>query len=186
MYEDEDEELYQSMIKQWRLLKLDPKFDTERQRGRYMIVSRLPGMREEDISIQINERDHTLTISGFRLPSRDEFEEIKANFTRRFRFSSSNDFAKQLFRFGVRRYGSFSSAFSLPDNAITKKIDAKYDNGILYVSIPFRAPKPTVPQYAPKHPYNPYYAPRGYNPRYKPKNNFDPFANELYSQPFFY
>ena len=139
--EDEDVDLYYSLLRQWKLLKFEPNFETERQRGRFLIASNIPGMREDDFHIQINERDSTVTISGCRLPSRSEFEHMKGLITRRYRFHSASELVKTLFRSGIHRYGTFSSTLTLPRNVVYTKIDAKYEDGVLYVIAPFSKTK---------------------------------------------
>jgi HSP20 family protein len=84
----------------------------------------IPGMEKEDFKVELN--NSILTISA----EKKSEEEVKENerYTRK-EFS----------------YSSFSRSFTLPELVESDKIEAKYDKGILTVSIPKREeakPKP--------------------------------------------
>lgn len=73
-----------------------------------------PGMNKEDFQIEMN--DNFLTVSGER------------KFTNEKKDANWHSIETQ--------YGSFSRSFSLPENVDSAKIAAKYNNGILEVTIP--------------------------------------------------
>ena len=73
-----------------------------------------PGMERKDFKIEID--NGCLTISAEK---KEEKKEETENYRRR-EFS----------------YSTFNRSFDLPDNVIADKIDAKYENGILRMSIP--------------------------------------------------
>ena len=74
----------------------------------------LPGMSEDDISIEVH--DDTLTVSGERQKTTEERGD------RFYRFE--------------RRYGSFARAVGLPAGVDDAKIAASYVNGVLEVKVP--------------------------------------------------
>ncbi|MCD6132850.1 MAG: Hsp20/alpha crystallin family protein [Deltaproteobacteria bacterium] len=74
----------------------------------------VPGMKKEDIKVKVE--DKTLTVSGERKLEREE--------------------KKEGYYRVERNYGSFSRSFYLPDNVDSTKIKAKYENGVLKLSIP--------------------------------------------------
>lgn len=74
----------------------------------------LPGMSEDDISIEVH--DDTLTVSGERQKAMEERGD------RFYRFE--------------RRYGSFARAVGLPAGIDDAKIAASYVNGVLEVRVP--------------------------------------------------
>ena len=76
-----------------------------------------PGLEKKDFKIAVE--DKVLTISSEK---EDKKEEKKENYRRR-EFS----------------YSSFSRSFQLPENVLSDKIDAKYENGVLKLSIPKKA-----------------------------------------------
>lgn len=91
-----------------------PKVDILESDKTYELQFALPGFKKEDFVIDVD--DSVLTVSGER-----KFEEEKTEKT---------------FRSVQTSYGSFRRSFSLPDNVNVKKIEAKYNNGILEIVIP--------------------------------------------------
>ena len=81
----------------------------------------LPGIREEDIEIEIE--NGTLTIRGEKSAERKEGEEGR-------------------FHLVERTYGSFQRSFQLPQGVDEKQIQADFDKGVLHISIP----KAALPQ----------------------------------------
>ena len=84
--------------------------ETEKE---YQVEAELPGMKKEDVHIRLDGR--TLTITG----ERKRQEEKKGEHWHRTESS----------------YGTFLRSFTLPEDAEDAKIDAKYDNGMLRVTI---------------------------------------------------
>lgn len=83
----------------------------------FVIELAAPGMEKTDF--KINFKNNVITISSER---ENEKEETKGNYTRR-EFS----------------YQSFQRSFTVPENAImSDKIEARYNNGILQVTLPKR------------------------------------------------
>lgn len=80
----------------------------------FKIELAVPGMERKDFKIEID--NGCLTISAEK---RDEQKAENENYRRR-------EFI----------YSSFNRSLDLPDNVIADKIDAKYENGILRMSIP--------------------------------------------------
>ncbi len=78
------------------------------------LKAELAGMDPSDISIEV--QDNVLTVSGER---RFE-EEVKED---------------KYYRI-ERRYGSFSRSLALPQTVDESRIEARYDNGVLEVSVP--------------------------------------------------
>jgi len=91
-----------------------PKVDILESDKTYELQFALPGFNKEDFVIDVD--DSVLTVSGER-----KFEEEKTEKT---------------FRSVQTSYGSFKRSFSLPENVNAKKIEAKYNNGILEIVIP--------------------------------------------------
>jgi len=80
----------------------------------YYVEVELPGVKKEDISIDVNE--DVLTISGERKIKEEQKEE---NF---YKVESV--------------YGKFERSFNLPEDVDTDKIEAKSENGVLEIKIP--------------------------------------------------
>lgn len=91
-----------------------PRVDIVETEKAFELQVAAPGMKKEDFKLEI--ADGYLTISGER------------KFT--------NEKKDKNFHSIETQYGSFSRSFNLPDNVEGEKINAKYNNGILEVSIP--------------------------------------------------
>ncbi len=89
----------------------------------YRIELAAPGLERKDFKVEIE--NGVLSISAEK---EEERVEEGANFKRR-EFS----------------YNSFSRSFSLPDNSMPDKIEAKYDNGILRLVLPKKEVTMTKP-----------------------------------------
>jgi HSP20 family protein len=91
-----------------------PKVDVVENESSFELHIAAPGMNKEDFKVEFNEG--ALTISGER--------------------KLSNEQKEKNFRSIETHYGSFQRTFNLPDNIVADKINAKYNNGILEVTIP--------------------------------------------------
>lgn len=91
-----------------------PKTDVVETPNAYEVHLAVPGLNKEDFNIEVN--DSQLTISGER------------KFT--------NEKKDKSYHAIETHFGSFSRSFSLPENVDATKINARYNNGILEVSIP--------------------------------------------------
>ena len=92
------------------------------------IELRVPGFAKEDIEISV--KDNTLTIASKKKEEKNnESEENGFKYKRREFFHSE-----------------FSRSFELPEEVNAEEIKAKFENGILRVSLPKSEPKPEVVQ----------------------------------------
>ena len=95
-----------------------PRVDISEDEKHLFVHAELPGIKKEDVKVTIND-DNVLIIKGEK--KREEKVEDK-------------DDSKTYIRV-ERNYGSFSRSFMLPDNVRTDSIEAKYENGILSLSL---------------------------------------------------
>jgi HSP20 family protein len=91
-----------------------PKVDIIENTDSYELHFAAPGLAKEDFKIELN--DNQLTVSGERKFSNEK--------------KDKNYYSVET------QYGSFSRSFSLPDNVDGEKINAKYTNGILELTLP--------------------------------------------------
>ncbi len=91
-----------------------PRADIYETDKEYRITCEMPGMNEKDIDIELKE--NVLTISGERKHSSEIKEE---NYHRR-----------EIY------YGTFRRSFTIPAEVDVNKIKAKYENGILSITMP--------------------------------------------------
>ena len=86
----------------------------------YRLIIASPGLEKSDFKVEV--RDDLLTISAEK--TKEEKEEKNGRFNRR-----------------EYNYSSWSRSFTLPNDVEGNKIDAKYENGELKISIPKTAGK---------------------------------------------
>ena len=91
-----------------------PKVDVIENETSYEIHFAVPGLNKEEFNIEL--KDNHLTVSGER------------KFT--------NEKKDKNYHAIETNYGSFSRSFSLPENVDASKINAKYDKGILELTVP--------------------------------------------------
>jgi HSP20 family protein len=104
-------------VREW-----SPALDVEEKEGTYVVKADLPGVKKEDIHIELE--NGTLTLRGERKAER---EETRGTWHR-----------------VERTYGNFERRFRLPEGVSENDIHAKYTDGVLELTIP--APKPTEPK----------------------------------------
>ncbi|HHY48167.1 MAG TPA: Hsp20/alpha crystallin family protein [Alphaproteobacteria bacterium] len=90
-----------------------PSLDMYEADGKVMISAELPGVDEQDIDISVH--DDTLTISGEK---KSEFEHKEGETYR-----------------SERSYGRFSRSVRLPFQIDPDKVEARYDKGVLKLTI---------------------------------------------------
>lgn len=91
-----------------------PRVDVSERETAYLLSFDLPGMKSEDIKIEIN--DSTLTVSGERL--KEQTGEARGT------------------RYFERSFGHFARSFSLPKTVDADNIEANYNDGVLELLIP--------------------------------------------------
>jgi len=97
--------------------KFSPRVDILEDEANVYFEIELAGVPKDKAAITVNE-ENIITIKGSK-----EFErkdEVKT--------CCKNE----------RAYGDFSRSFQLPDNTDNSKIEAKYENGVLFLTIPKR------------------------------------------------
>ena len=90
-----------------------PAVDATTKDGNLVIRAELPGVKPEDVDISL--QNNVLTISGER---KAEQEEQRGGYYIR-----------------ERRYGSFSRSFSLPAGTDESKVRARFEHGVLEVTV---------------------------------------------------
>ena len=91
-----------------------PSMDLVETETHYVLKADLPGLSEEDVAIEV--ADNVLTVTGER---KSETEEKKDGFRR-----------------VERSFGSFRRALRLPEGVDADAISARFDKGVLEVSVP--------------------------------------------------
>ena len=91
-----------------------PAIDVVREEGKILMRADVPGVKPEDIKIEVDEG--VLTISG---EHEEKSEKKEKDYVRR-----------------ERRFGSFSRSITLPKGVSGEDIDAKCTDGVLELTIP--------------------------------------------------
>ncbi|MEQ9403213.1 MAG: Hsp20/alpha crystallin family protein [Cyclobacteriaceae bacterium] len=91
-----------------------PKVDIAETDSEFEIQFHIPGVKKEEINIDLNENE--LTISGER-----KFE---------------NEKSEKNFHTVESYFGSFRRSFFLPDSVNRDKVDANYTDGVLSIKLP--------------------------------------------------
>jgi len=93
-----------------------PRVDVEQRGDSIVVRADLPGVRKDDIQIDVT--DEGLTLSGERREEREERDEAEG------------------FRAIERSYGSFYRAIPLPQKANLEQLKAKMRDGVLEITVP--------------------------------------------------
>ena len=91
-----------------------PTCDVFEDKESVKIVAEIPGVKPEDVRISVE--DHVLTIRGEKKQVAEETGERVHRYE--------------------RSYGAFERSFALPSLVDTDRIEAKYDAGILTITLP--------------------------------------------------
>ena len=100
--------------------------DVKEDENGYELHIELPGYQKEDVKAQL--KDGYLTITAKHEDNKDEKNE-KGNYIRRERF-----------------YGQCSRSFYVGEDVTQQEIKAKFENGVLELTIPKKEEKPKVPE----------------------------------------
>ena len=105
-----------------RFVRWAPRVDIAEENGNYELTADLPGLKKDDIKVEIH--DNTLTLRGEK-----KIEEEKK---------------EKNYRLAERCYGEFVRTFALPENVNKDAIEAEFKDGVLKLTIPkTEQPKPT-------------------------------------------
>jgi HSP20 family protein len=91
-----------------------PAVDVVEKDKAYEISAELPGMDEKDIEVAVS--NGILTVKGEKKETKEEKQKD--------------------YYVSERHYGSFARSFRVPDDVDTTRIEAKFDKGVLAVTLP--------------------------------------------------
>lgn len=102
-----------------------PKVNVLDEDTQVVIVAEVPGLNREQITVDVNKYDKTLTIKGER---RDENQQA----------------GNKKFIYRELKHSSFARSFQLHENLNVDQITAKFENGVLELKIPKKVPDSTL------------------------------------------
>jgi HSP20 family protein len=106
-----------------------PAMDLVEAEGQFVLTADLPGLSEEDVNIEVEDR--VLTVSGER--------------------KSAHEATKDGYHRVERAFGTFSRSLTLPEGINAEAVEASFDRGVLEIRIPKpEQPKPRKIAIAPK------------------------------------
>jgi len=91
-----------------------PRVNIEEVKDRFEITAELPGLKKEDVKIEV--KDRVLTLTGEK--------------------KIENEGTERNVYLYERAYGRFCRTFTLPDNVDADKIDAEFKDGLLKIDVP--------------------------------------------------
>lgn len=120
---DSMESTLRSLLRPWRFEAADRapqiRLDVSESDGTYLVKADIPGVRKEDLDVRID--GNRVTISA---EVKQEQEEKSGS---------------RILR-SERQYGFASRTFTLADNVDDAKADAKFENGVLKLTLPKLSP----------------------------------------------
>lgn len=100
-----------------------PKVDVQATKESYELEMELPGLTEKDVTIDLKDREITIaSIDDAKEEKKEAKEEVKATYLVKERVASH-----------------FSRSFTLPDDIDPEGVNAKFQNGLLTITIPRKA-----------------------------------------------
>lgn len=113
------EDTFRSLMRPWRFEQMDAppriRLDVAEQNGTYAVRAEIPGARKDDIDVRIE--GNLVTISA---EMKKEWDDRKEG---------------RLLR-SERQYGYATRSFTLGSAVDESKADAKYENGVLQLTLP--------------------------------------------------
>lgn len=100
-----------------------PKVDVQATKESYELEMELPGLTEKDVTIDLKDREITIaSIDDAKEEKKEAKEEVKATYLVKERVATH-----------------FSRSFTLPDDIDSEGVNAKFQNGLLTITIPRKA-----------------------------------------------
>lgn len=114
---------FRSLLRPWRFEAADRtpqiRLDVSESDGSYLVKADIPGVRKEDLDVRID--GNRVTISAEVKQEKEEKD------------------GSRVLR-SERQYGFASRTFTLADNVDDAQADAKFENGVLKLTLPKRSP----------------------------------------------
>lgn len=142
----------------WTQVRLPLRFHSQEEHDHYSLAATCPGLDLEDLKLELSEDGSTLTVSGLRVPSKQEAEVMRGRIAQKIRAIAQKapqrmaQLVKTLpqvvldgyIELGQGEFGRFAEKFRMPDDVNVDSIDASYRDGILRVILPKLTPQPAA------------------------------------------
>ncbi|NMA22983.1 MAG: Hsp20/alpha crystallin family protein [Spirochaetales bacterium] len=106
--------LFDSMLRDWNMLPTRfPAVDITEGEKAYTLEAELPGYKQEEVTVQVEK--HVLKISSVKESKEEERKQLLVS---------------------ERCYQCFERSFTLPEDVDEDKIEGKFENGLLVLTMP--------------------------------------------------
>ncbi|ORY74010.1 HSP20-like chaperone [Neocallimastix californiae] len=136
----------------FKSVDFSPKINLSEDENNYYIHADLPGMKKDQVKMELSDEDRVLTISGERETIIDDSDKASkkdsikeennkenTNENKKSKKEEQNETKNEENNKKYSRiecsYGKFSRSFSIPENADINNIQAKMENGVLEVTL---------------------------------------------------
>ncbi|KAG4103760.1 HSP20-like chaperone [Neocallimastix lanati (nom. inval.)] len=136
----------------FKSVDFSPKINLSEDENNYYIHADLPGMKKDQVKMELSDEDRILTISGERETiiddsdnnskndsTKEENNKENGNENKESKKEEQKDTNKEENNKKYSRiecsYGKFSRSFSIPENADINNIQARMENGVLEVTL---------------------------------------------------
>jgi len=136
----------------FKSVDFSPKINLSEDENNYYIHADLPGMKKDQVKMELSDEDRVLTISGERETiiddsdkaskkdsTKEENNKENTNENKKSKKEEQNETKNEENNKKYSRiecsYGKFSRSFSIPENADINNIQAKMENGVLEVTL---------------------------------------------------
>ncbi|ORY74013.1 HSP20-like chaperone [Neocallimastix californiae] len=117
----------------FKSVDFSPKINLSEDENNYYIHADLPGMKKDQVKMELSDEDRVLTISESK---KEEQKDTKKE-------ENNKKYSKI-----ECSYGKFSRSFSIPENADINNIQAKMENGVLEVTLKKMEPQKNEHKYS--------------------------------------
>jgi len=131
----------------WKTLRASVDFASKELATHYTISAAVPNLERQDIELSLNSDKSVLTITGVRLPTGKEAQDMQNELRERLQ-NTGHDLTdgKKLLQVALQsyvrmsrgRYGKFSESFRFPRDVDVDRIQASYTDGVLSINLPKR------------------------------------------------
>eukprot|EP01128_Nolandella_sp_AFSM9_P003189 TRINITY_DN1371_c1_g1_i1.p1 TRINITY_DN1371_c1_g1~~TRINITY_DN1371_c1_g1_i1.p1 ORF type:complete len:622 (+),score=194.71 TRINITY_DN1371_c1_g1_i1:169-2034(+) len=141
-----EEELFESAESPeaiWRDSTFEPQFSIDESRKGFNLKASVPGLKTDELKVVLGKNDTTITISGYRPPSKKELQLMISRLQklrmshgwRQNRFDSFSD-EELLLKIADGHFGTFTTTYKLPPGTDIENIQCQYNSGILNIDLP--------------------------------------------------
>merc|ERR1712032_1291374 len=132
----------------WSKVKLSAKFTFQEKPRFYILAASMPGLDAE--SIHLSRQENDLAIEGMRVPTGGDQRQMNNSLRQHIQRLSKQERAQitqedvdqWMLQLGHDRFGRFMQEYTLPADVDWEGIRPSYEDGVLRIILPRKAPKP--------------------------------------------